>query len=60
MSGGEARLAARREWGASYLGFVRERLLWEGIPFKEAGDGIYVCREDYGRAVKAILNREAW
>ena len=58
--GGGARLAARREWGASYLGFVRERLLWEGIPFKEAGDGIYVCREDYGRAVKAILNREAW
>lgn len=39
---------------------MRERLFWEGIPFKEAGDGIYVCREDYGRAVKAILNREAW
>lgn len=50
------RLATRREWGPSYLGFVRERLLWAGIPFKEAGDGIYVCREDYGNAVKEILS----
>ncbi len=54
------RLATRREWGPSYFRFVRERLLWAGIPFKETGDGIYVCREDYGNAVKAILNREVW
>lgn len=52
------RLATRREWGPSYLGLVRERLLWAGIPFKEAGDGIYVCREDYGNAVKEILSQD--
>jgi len=55
-----ARLATRRERGPSHLRFVRERLLWAGIPFKETRDGIYVCREDYDNAVRAVLHREVW
>ena|GEM_PF-1790582 len=54
------RLVARRVWGPDYLGSVRNRLLWAGIPFKETREGIYVCREDYGCAVKAILSRDGW
>jgi hypothetical protein len=54
------RLVAKRAWGPDYLGSVRNRLLWAGIPFKETREGIYVCREDYGCAVKAILSRDGW
>jgi hypothetical protein len=54
------RLVAKRVWGPNYLNLVKGRLSRAGIPIMETREGIYVCREDYGCAVKAILSRDGW
>jgi hypothetical protein len=40
--------------------YVKERLVWNGIPFMELDGKILVHKSDYEKAVKAIANQRVW
>jgi hypothetical protein len=40
--------------------YVKERLVWNGIPFLELDGKILVHKSDYEKAVKAIVNQRVW
>jgi hypothetical protein len=40
--------------------YVKERLVWNGIPFMELDGKILVHKSDYEKAVKAIVNQKVW
>ena len=40
--------------------YVKERLVWNGIPFLELDGRILVHKSDYEKAVKAIVNQRVW
>jgi hypothetical protein len=48
------------EYAREAFKYVRDRLVWNGIPFLELDGKILVHKSDYEKAVKAIVNQKVW